>query len=61
MNDDTTHGGDFRGDGFPPEQAEQFFKNQLDAVICLCHLGTIWRMQWQHEPLAIPMEADIHG
>ena len=59
MNDDIPPQGQFHG--YPSEQAEQFFKDQLDAVECLCHLGSIWRMQWQHEPLAIPMEADIHG
>jgi len=52
---------DPRFHGYPPEQAIELFKSQLHAIECLCHLGSIWRTQWQIEPREIPMEADIHG
>lgn len=47
--------------GYPTEQAEAFFGVQLDFIDCLCHLGMIWRQQWNSEPETIPLEADIRG
>lgn len=47
--------------GYPPEQAEEFFKNQLHQTFCLCTLGVIWREQWLSDAQSIPIEAEIRG
>ncbi len=47
--------------GYPPEQAEAYFHEQLGFIDCLCHLGMIWKSQWETQPDTIPLEAEING
>ena len=47
--------------GYPPEMAEEYMAAQCNFIECLCHLGMIWREQWDEDPESIPLEAEIHG
>ena len=47
--------------GYPPEHAEAFMAAQCDFIECVCHLGQIWKQQWDMQPETIPLEAEIHG